>query len=294
MMLTAEQLQNRKIGGSDVATILGLNPYKTAEELRLEILGRLPGFEGNEATEAGEIMEEGIRQLYAKRTGREVRRSHVTLAHPKYDWLTCHIDGRIVGEKRGLECKNIHWRMARYWGAEGSDEVAEYYLPQVHTYLLVMDFPVWDVAAFFGGSDLRVYEVQRLKEWDDIVVEATHDFWYRHVLEDVPCEISPEHPHALDAIARIYPGTNGETVDLSELEHWHKVLQDSKRIAKQYDDAADIAKAHILRAMGEAAVGTVPGGSYTRKVVKRKGYFVEDSEYVDFRFKAAKAEKEAS
>jgi len=290
-MLTTEQIANRKIGGSDVATILGLSPWKTAEELRLEILGRLERYqEGNEATEAGEIMEEGIRQLYARRTGRTVHRSHQTLIHPEHDYLTVHIDGRVVGERRGLECKNVHWRLASYWGEPGSDQIAEYYLPQVMADMLVMDYPVWDVAAYFGGPDLRIYTVERDPEWDEIIIGATHYFWHTNVLQDVTCSIDITRLDALRAIKRIYPGTDGSTLHATqELVHWHNVLQQAKMLGAQYDKAADVAKAHLLFSMGSAAILELPdGGRYERKNIACKAYTVEAKSYTDFRYKAPK------
>ncbi len=220
-MLTSDQLAARKIGGSDVATILGVNPYKTAEELRLEILGRLPIPESTERTEAGEVFEAAIRELYRRRTGRTVHQSHQTLINDKYPWLTAHIDGRIVGERRGLECKLVHWRMARLWGDEGSDEIADYYLPQVLTYLLVTGYEVWDVAAFFG--ELKVYEIAPDKEWFEIILDRTHDFWHVNVLQDLACKIDPTHPNAVRALRRIYAGTSGEVIQADDtLDAWWK------------------------------------------------------------------------
>lgn len=284
-MLTAEQLAGRKIGGSDVPTILGLNPYQTAEELRLEIAGRLPRFEGNDASEAGEAMEDGIRNLYAKRFNRKVRRAHRTIVNPKYPWLTVHIDGQIEGERRGLEIKNIHWRSAFLWGPDGTDEIAEHYFGQPHAYMLVMDFPRWDVAAYFGGWELRVYPLERDPEIDQIIIEATHDFWHKHVLADVPCPIDPAQPGALRAIQKAYPGTDGSTITFGDdIASWHAVRKESLALAKRYEATADTAKFHILSAMGESAIGVLPDGSrYTRKMVTRKGYQVDESSYIDFR-----------
>jgi putative phage-type endonuclease len=290
MALTKEQLANRLIGGSDVATILGLNPYQTPEDLRLQILGRLPAKEETDAMAAGNLFEQGIRDFYAHKTGRSVRRSHQTLVNEKYPWLTVHIDGKIEGEKRGLECKNVHWRLASRWGNEGTDEIAEYYLPQPHTYMLVTGYPVWDVAAYFGGSDLRIYTVEPDPEFSEIILESTHEFWFRNVLEDIECEIDYEHPAVEGLIKKLYPGTNGETVYLGpEIEHWHHVRQEAKQLSDKYAQAADIATFHIQQAMGEAALGVLlSGDSYTRKVVNRKGFEVAATSYVDFRFKKAK------
>jgi hypothetical protein len=65
------------------------------------------------------------------------------------------------------------------------------------------------------------------------------------------------------------------------------VLDAAKSQAKEYNAVADGAKTHIKALMGDAAVGLVPGldgAGYTRKITKRKGFTVEDTEYVDMRF----------
>jgi putative phage-type endonuclease len=286
MSLTLEQQAARKIGGSDIAAILNIDPWKTPEELRLEKLGRLTPEPAGERAELGEIMEEPIRQIYSKRTGRIVHRVHQTLVHPKYDWLTAHIDGRVVGEKIGVECKHIHWRLAHLWGQEGSDEIAEHYLPQVLEYLMVTGYEAWDVAAFTG--DLKIYTVEPDQEWFEMIAEATHDFWHVNVLGDVPCELDMNRTDALRVLKRLYPGTTGEVIEASEqLNHWHRVYREASDLRKQYETTADAAKAHLLRAMGEASQLKLSDGVYTRKTIERKAYSVAATSYTDFRFKDA-------
>ena len=104
MALTKEQLAVRKVGGSDVATILGLNPFKSAVELYHEKRGTIDvdDLSDNLAVEAGNVLEDGIAELAASRMTRQwgrpvkLRRCNMTLSHPKYDWLTIHIDRDVV------------------------------------------------------------------------------------------------------------------------------------------------------------------------------------------------------
>lgn len=297
MTITAEQLKTRQVGGSMVSTILGLNPYKHPEELRLEILGRLaPDIDGTEAPiVAGNIFESGIREYYAARTGRVVHQVHRTVTNDRYPWLTCHLDGEVKIEKpkRGIEIKNVGYGGAKVWGKaeDGANGVPEWYLPQVLTYQLVTGWPLWDVAAYFGGPDLRVYEIERDDEFEQLIVESTHDFWHTNVLQDVPITIEHDHKTALKAVRRIYPGTNGETLQsvLALHEHYRAVLFHAQEQEKRYKAIAEGAKAFFLTEMGEAAILQFPDGAkFTRKVVKRKPYTVEASEYLDFRYTKAK------
>jgi len=288
VMLTKEQLSSRKIGGSDVSTILGLNPYQTPYELFLQKTGRMqpPDLSDKMSVFAGNLLEDNIAKMYSKRTGKKVVRRNKTIVNPKYDWITAHIDRDVTGEKRGLEIKNSGWRMMSDWGPEGSDSIPDYYLTQVHCYLLVMGYQVWDVAAYFGGGDFRLYEVERSSNFDEIIIDKTHDFWYDHVLKDIAPDIDYGAKSTGKVLSELYPGTDGTTTDLDQkLIHWHNIRQDALSKAREYESAAQCAKNHILDAMGDSSIGVMPDGTgYTRKFVTRKAFEVKESKYIDFRF----------
>jgi putative phage-type endonuclease len=316
MALTAEQLAARKVGGSDVATILGLNPYKTELELYFEKIGEIepPDLSQNRHVRMGNRLEPVLADETAERLSelwhREVklRRCNLTLVHRTNDWLTAHIDRDVVGLERGVEIKNVGQRASRWWGAEGaSDGVPEYYKPQVHAYMLIKDYPVWTVSAYMGGDDLRLYEVERSKEWDELIVEATHDFWHNHVLKGIPPEAAsvPER-RRLQVAQRVYPGTTGEILeaaDLGQVPHitatGELALLTMEQLRHQYEVAcaardaglalADSLKGSMLLAMGNAAIMQFDSGhQLTRKVVQRKGYTVAATEYLDTRIKQPK------
>lgn len=292
-MLTPEQLAARKIGGSDVAVILGLSKFKTPMELWAEKTGAIepPDLSDNDNVVAGNVMEDAIADLTAwrlsKRDGRTVklRRSNLTITNPKYPWLTAHIDRDIVGEDRGVEIKNVGARAARDWGEPGTDQIPDYYLPQPHTYMIVKGYPSWVVSAYFGGGDLRLYDIEFNQDFADIIIEATHKFWHENVLKNIPPDFDPAHPAAEEAIKRLYPGTDGREIKApSGMDHWLSVFQDASKKAADYEKMAVLAKSHMLAEMGQAAIMDFPDGTILiRKVVQRKGYTVEASSYVDAR-----------
>lgn len=298
MPVTQEQLAIRKIGGSDVATIMGLNPYKSAYELYFEKIRAIEPIDLSEnlAVEAGNLLEDGIADLTEKRMARrlnraiKLRRCNLTLTHPKYEWLTVHIDRDVQGEERGVELKNVGWRSAHQWGAEGSDEIPSYYLPQPHTYMLVKNYPVWTVSAYLGGGELRLYEVERSKEWDQEIIEATHDFWYNHVLKGIPPELDITSPRALGALKRVYPGTDGTTIaGNATLDAFAIARAEAKAAIARYEKLVEGCDAHLLQAMGNAAMMTMGDGStFVRKLVKRKAYTVDAAEFVQLSLKKAK------
>ena len=288
-MLTEEQKAARKIGGSDIAVILNLSPYKTSLELYKEKIGETPPFEGNLLTTAGTIMEAAISDLYEHVSGRKVRKSNIVHAHPKHDFLTANLDRVVVGEKRIVEIKNVSRNAAQQWGESGTDQVPMHYLMQVHHYLLVMDYPDADLVAYFGGGDLGIYPIKRSPDMDAIIIDAAAAFW-ECVQTKTPPVFDANHPRAVEALKRIYPGTDGTTVQGDEkLLAWSEVERDAGVQKARYEEVQDGAKAHLLAAMGEASVLTLPdGSSYTRKTVKRGAHEVEATEYVQLKWSKPK------
>lgn len=292
-MLTAEQQELRRtgLGGSDMAAILGLDRYRQPihvfyqkrPDLAAEHGVLMPAAEGN-AIDFGNYVEEPIAKLYEKVTGRKVRKSNKLHTHTEHEILRGYIDRKVEGERRGLEIKSANWTVAKHWGKSGTDEVAEYYLPQVHQYMLVLDYPVWDVAALIGGStDFRIYTVERDPEWDSIITDAALSFWHNHVLPGIPPEINLDHRSARDALRMVNHLINDEDIDLPDsAEHWHQVLEEASKQAKQYKAIADGAKLHIEHLMGNAGKARINGikGAYVRKKIKRDAYQVEASEYI--------------
>jgi putative phage-type endonuclease len=292
-MLTEEQLAARKIGGSDVATILGLNPWKTALELYAEKRGELiqPSLDDNEAVEAGNVLEDGIAELTQRRLAKrmqndiKLRRSNRTIVNPTYPWLTVHIDRDVVGRDLGVEIKNVGSRAAAFWGEQGTDDIPEYYLPQPHTYMLVMNYPAWIVSAYFGGGDLRLYDVPRDPEMDAIIIERTHDFWHYNVLKGEPPVVDFSHPGTLNALRRVYSGTSGEIVLASEQQlRWRLTMQELADKASELQGASNVLKAQLLDSMKDASVLRFDDGyDLVRKEVHRDGYTVEPATFVQTR-----------
>lgn len=291
--VTEEFLKARQtgIGGSDIATLFGINPWSTRLKLYLQKRGEIEPDPDNSKTKAGRVMEQVIASMVAERENVKLRKLNRTLRHPKHDFLIAHIDRDYVGQSKGLEIKNVSPRMGYLWGKDGQqDAIAEYYVPQPHHYMMVLGYPAFNVAAYFGGDDLRIYPMERDKEMDELIIQEAHDFWYKNVLAGVPPEPDYDHPSTLPLLQRIYPGTNGQMVEADEMIiHWARVAEDAAAKAKEYEKVADTAKNHLLAYMGDAAVLNLGGGDvFRRKLIKRKGFTVADTSYIDSRFSTIK------
>lgn len=90
-----------RVTGSNVGAILGLNPYKTADDVLREMVRAYHGaeseFTGNVATSHGTFHEDGAQAEYEMETGNKVQECGL-IVHPDYDWLAASPDGIIDGE----------------------------------------------------------------------------------------------------------------------------------------------------------------------------------------------------
>lgn len=92
---TKAQRQAR-IGGSEFATVMDINPYKKRIELVLEKAGVIANtFEGNDATRRGEFLETDIIAKFEDATGLTVSNEQQEFIVEPNDCLplVCHVDG---------------------------------------------------------------------------------------------------------------------------------------------------------------------------------------------------------
>lgn len=294
------------LGGSDISVVAGLNPFKSPYELWLEKRGQLPEVIAADQRERemrllfGHLFEEPVAQGYcilrSKREKQEIKvaRKHETLRHPKNSWAMAHIDRRVVGERRGLECKNVGpWAWRESWGPDGSDQVPDYMLLQCQWYIAVTGYELWDLAALHGGNDLRIYTIPRDQGIIDSLISMGEEFW-EHVESGTTPEITWASPATTELFKRLYPGSDGSMREASaELFKWHEVRQEAIQRRGYYDEVAEGATNHLKLEMGNASkLMFADGSGYTRKLITRKAYEVPENSFIDFRFtKQMKADK---
>jgi putative phage-type endonuclease len=271
-MLTDEQIELRKsgIGGSEIAALLGLDPYRTAHDLYLEKTGRGPERQDSEPAFWGRILEEPIAQVYAQRTGVTLRPS-TTLVHPSRPWQLATPD-RLVFQKPelhvpdwGLEAKNKGFRQAPHWGAEGTDLVPEAVALQCHWGMSVTDLPRWDVAMLLNGNQLRIYTLYRDPAIEAGLLEVAENFWRRHVQADTPPPV--DGSEGCDRMLRaLFPRERRPLAPAPiEAEHWvlgRKALLEQR---KQIDEQIAEHEALLKLAIGDQEGVEGPWGRATWK-----------------------------
>ncbi len=202
-MTRAEWLEERKkgIGGSDAATILGLNPYKTNMQLWEEKTGKRQAEDISEkeyvkyGTNAEDLLRELFKLDYPKY---EVKHDENTIIkHPKYPFLFASLDGTLIDKETGemgiLEIKttNILQSMQK---EKWKEKIPDNYYCQVLHYLNVTGYSFVILKAQlkyeYDGEiklDIRHYKILREEVIEDIKMleEKEIEFWTKYVETDI-------------------------------------------------------------------------------------------------------------
>lgn len=270
-----EWLQQRRtgIGGSDIAAILGLSPWRTSVDVYLDKVGETPlDTDLGEPAYWGTVLEDVVAAEFTKRTGRRVQRVRSILRHPGRDWALASIDRALVAEGtraraddgvlKGatglLECKTGGAHALQHWrGDDGSDSLPVHYAAQCMWYLAVTGLEVCEVAALIGGQSYLIRRVERDEETIRAMFDQAEAFWRRHVLE----RRAPEPKTGADA-AKLFQQDSGDLIDITTDPDTLALLNDLRsyraRIADieaERDAIEDAIKARIGPASGLALDG---------------------------------------
>lgn len=170
------------IGGSDAATVCGLNPYSSLIELWADKTGRLPEKEDNEAMRTGRDLESYVAERFCEAAGKKVRRRNAIFQHDKYDYITANIDREIIGENAGLECKTT----SAYAKSDFENgEIPQYYYCQCMHYMNVMGFEKMYLAVLVTGKDFYWFEIPYDPKEGEALLKMEREFWNNYIVPDV-------------------------------------------------------------------------------------------------------------
>ena len=245
------------LGGSDVAAILGISPWRTPLDVYLDKIqprkeetdpGRL------KVLNRGKRMEPYVIDLLAEETGLEIIRRGERYLDPDLDFIAAEIDAEAAtGEN--IEIKTVSPFKAREWGEEQSDEILLHYAAQAMHGMMVTSREVCVFGVLIGGDDFRVYRIER----DDVTIDAIRqkeiEFWSR-----IQARQAPE-PSTVSDVFRLF-GTkdSGLAVEASEsLQADVIALKSLKDDAKRLGAQIDLREERIKLHMADASILTMNG-----------------------------------
>lgn len=271
--MTSEQdriafLKERKtgIGGSDMAAIKGLSPFKTAVSVWLDKTN--PAIDPTSPSarlELGNWLEAPLAHWYEEQTGRKtqrytkmLRKGHVIghidrLVCPEGKTRAITGQGKFIGN-RFLEIKTTS--KPHDW----ENGVPPYYYDQIFTYFGLVDaFEVCDVpyAVIAPGVERNIASVERDDELAKAQIEFGNAWWEEYVIGNKPppctCEADCKAIWRVREKGRIYTATPEVVEAVARLKEIN---------ARQatLEEEADGLRTRIENAMGECDTVKTPEG----------------------------------
>ena len=272
--------RQNSVGGSEAATVMGINPFDTEFKLYMRKSGLMPRVEETEAMRMGHVMEPVIAQRYEVETGRETfdpgeyeiarRVAHEDM-HATIDRLIRPmITPKGISTVGGvLQLKNVGTHMGKHW----EEGLPLYVQVQIQHEMFVTSSDWGSGAAIIGGSRFVWQDVDINQKFCTYLAERCAAFM-RAVREGRPPEAKADDT---DALRTLYPKHEpGKTKELSpDLMALDDELQaavaDMRRARRKVLKCSN----RIKQAVGSAERGVLPDGTtYTYTSKERKGYTV--------------------
>lgn len=213
-----EWLQHREqgIGSSEVATILGLNPWETPYQLWRRKKGLDAPKAENFAMRAGRYLEDAVSLFWHDETGREIiKRSAI-------DWLAVNADKPYMrvspdrtywlsGEKHNdrnkgiLECKTTQMKI-------DEDDLPKHWFCQVQYQLGVAEYEQGSLAWLSSGREFGYKDIYLVPDFFHWIEEEVTKFW----VDNIEGNVEPDSQSVEDVLLRYNRHTDGKVIEVSD------------------------------------------------------------------------------
>lgn len=205
------------IGGSEAATVAGLNPWASPLNVYIDKLSDDIEDIDNERMRIGRDLEDYVAQRFQDETGLKVRRMNQMLQHEEHDFMLANLDRVIVGEKAFLECKTT----GSYGKKEWEDGIPMHYQIQCMHYLAVTGFDHCYIACLIGNEKFIWHRIDRDEETINMLIDIERDFWNNNILKQVPPDADGSDQYD-NILKQKYPDSNGNKIEI-ELSYAEKI-----------------------------------------------------------------------
>ena len=176
-------IRRGSIGGSDAASISGLNEWASPYSVWADKTGRLEEKPDNEAMRQGRDLEEMVARRWCETSGKKVKRVNAILRRRDYPFFAhANIDRWVVGENAGWNAK------PRPCYGSKSSEVGSTRIHIIHSASiiwrsLVLTAGIWPSSA--PGKDFCSFVIERDEEEIDALMCMEKEFW-KYIEQDTP------------------------------------------------------------------------------------------------------------
>ena len=183
--------RTRGIGGSDVGSICGVNPWSSALQVYFNKTGqfqeeREPNEASKERMHFGHVLEPIVANEFEERNpGLFCVEANCSFKSVFHDFLLANVDRFIVDEKDNivgiLECKTAGAQMASEWEA---GEIPQSYYYQVQHYMYVTGIHRGWICCLVGGNKFFQYDIFFDEDlYTRTILPQLEHFWKENVLK---------------------------------------------------------------------------------------------------------------
>jgi putative phage-type endonuclease len=223
-----EWLEVRKsgIGSSEVATIVGLNPWETPYQLWRRKRGLDAPKPENFAMKAGHYLEDAVSRFWADETGRQVikrsagdwiirddKRPYLQVSPDRTYWLG---ESRANSDKGILECKTTQM-------AVDANDIPKHWFCQVQYQLGVAGYEQGSLAWLCSGREFGYTDIAFVPDFYAWLIEEVDRFWIDHIQGGQ----EPDAVNVADVLLKYNRHTDGRSIEVSdEIYEAYKNLKD--------------------------------------------------------------------
>lgn len=184
----ARWLENRKsgIGGSDIAAIMGENPWSSPRIIWLSKTGQFADKVATQSEAAywGNTLETTVAQEWGKRNNRQWINIPLTLQSIEHPWMLANIDGFTLSDDRKLIEGLLEVKTTTEYNRDAWEEgpIPFYYVCQTNWYCSVTGLSKVDITCLVGGQKLFSLELPCDTELVNRMITVGKEFWFKNVM----------------------------------------------------------------------------------------------------------------
>ena len=238
------ELRAKRIGGSDIGAILGVNPYKSIVDVYVD---KTEGsnFKGNELTHWGHMLEGTILKEFSNKHKElivyEVPYSVIN------DFLIANLDGALKDKETGdygvLEIKTTSLWNKKDWE---DDVIPQYYYAQVQHYLMLTGYKFAYIAVLIGGQQYKEFKIERNEEDINLIRNKATEFYQENLLKKIPPMPDGSDAYMNYLKQKALEIENNEVIEFSDLEEKAVKIKELSKEINSLKKEQDLLKEEIM------------------------------------------------
>jgi putative phage-type endonuclease len=278
--------RSKFLGGSDIAAVLGISPWKTSLQLWKDKI--TPRVE-DQTPSAKPQFRRGIRwesvvaEMLVEALQHQGHDVEIVAANKRYQdaehpFMASEIDFelRLDGEQEitNAELKTVHPFKMRDWGDSGGEDCPIHHTAQVMHGLGITRRKRGILAALFGADELRTYPIDADEETIAAMRARAVSFWTDHVLAGIP-----PAPVNLEDLSKLFDkdGAGAPLLADPDLAEWIMRARAINAEIKAREAEAEDLEFRIKRAMRDCTEIVMPNGKKAVEWKQRSGSWLDET-----------------